>query len=207
MRFKQIKYVIFALICMCVTPLITHAECDYQRQAELSRLASNVQISYVYNDGGGFQVIMNNLTPDLYAVDMYNNVIYGGEEKTFNYTSGTVSFDIYATDTSCSTDRLLTKTVNLPTLNVFSTYDECKSYPGFKYCQVWGNFSISDEQFQAALDGYVQNMNSKLSDISEQTNTLQVIIDVLRNNSFMFIFFAVIILLTVIITCVRKRKK
>ena len=75
MRFKKIKYVLFTLICMCVTPLITHAECDYQRQAELARLASNVQLTYTYNSDSGFQVIMTNLTSDLYAVNNYGQTI------------------------------------------------------------------------------------------------------------------------------------
>ena len=59
----RVKYVICALICMCVTPTFVHAKCDYQRQAELSRIASNVQLAYTY-DSTEFTVFVSNLTID-----------------------------------------------------------------------------------------------------------------------------------------------
>lgn len=205
---KQIKYVIFVLICMCVTPLITHAECDYQRQAELSRLASNVQLSYVYNKGTGFQVIMTNLTNDLYAVDMYGQIINGGAERTFSYASGTVSFDIYATDKSCSDNKLLTKTIDLPILNAYSNSDECKSYPGFRYCQVWGSFSITQEQFTQELEEYKKEVNDSFTIADDgDLNVLKIILDTLSKNVFMFVFLGSLIIVVIIYLQVKKRHK
>ena len=75
MKVKQIKYVIFALMCMCVTPLITHAECDYQRKAELSRMASNVQFSYTYDENIDFTVNITNIIDDIYVSNI-NRKIY-----------------------------------------------------------------------------------------------------------------------------------
>ncbi len=207
MRLKKLKYGIFALICMCVAPLITRADCDYQRQAELSRLASNVQLTYVYSDSG-FQVIMTNLTSDLYAVDYYGQRIDGGEEKVFEYSSGTVSFDIYAVDSSCTTKKLNTKTVTLPTINIYSYYTECKRFPNFKYCQLWGNFSITEEQFMAAIEEYQEELISNLTVAeSEETNTLDVVLETLEENWFMFVIFGVAIIFIIIFTLVRKRRK
>ena len=207
MGFKQLKYVIFAFICMCVTPLITHAECDYQRQAELSRLASNVQLAYVYSESG-FRVIMTNLTSDLYAIDDYGQRINGGEEKTFDYSSGTISFDIYAVDTSCSTDVLVTKSITLPTLNVYSVYDECKQFPNFKYCQMWGDYAITDEQFTQELEEYKKANNSVLKSSDEGESTvLQIVLEIFENNAFMFIFFALVIVLMIIFIRLRKKVK
>ena len=69
----RVKYVICALICMCVTPTFVHAKCDYQRQAELSRIASNVQVAYTY-DSVEFTVFVSNLTSDLYITDNYDEI-------------------------------------------------------------------------------------------------------------------------------------
>ena len=95
MRVRHIKYVICALICMCVTPTFVHAKCDYQRQAELSRIASNVQVAYTY-DSVEFTVFVSNLTSDLYITDNYGREYYGdGKEKVFKFASGTVNFDTF----------------------------------------------------------------------------------------------------------------
>ena len=49
---RYIKYVVFTFICMIFVPLVSYADCDYQREAELSRIASNVQINYTYEIAG-----------------------------------------------------------------------------------------------------------------------------------------------------------
>lgn len=207
MKVKQIKYVIFALMCMCVTPLITHAECDYQRKAELSRMASNVQLSYIYDANYGFQVILTNLTNDLYTIDNYGNVIYGGKEHSFDFASGKISFDIYSSDSNCS-GKLTTKSIDLPTVNSFSYYSECNQYPQFKYCQLWGDFAISDEQFNVELKEYKNNINKKTYTKNDKESVLDVVLDVFNKNLFMIIFFGIVIIVTVIIKIVcLKRKK
>ncbi len=207
MKVKQIKYVIFALMCMCVTPLITHAECDYQRKAELSRMASNVQLSYIYDANYGFQVILTNLTNDLYTIDNYGNVIYGGKEHSFDFVSGKISFDIYSSDSNCS-GKLTTKSIDLPTVNSFSYYSECNQYPQFKYCQLWGDFAISDEQFNVELKEYKNNINKKTYTKNDKESVLDVVLDVFNKNLFMIIFFVIVIIVTVIIKIVcLKRKK
>lgn len=205
MRVKQIKYVIFTLICMCVTPLITHAECDYQRQAELARLASNVQLTYTYNSNSGFQVIMTNLTSDLYAVDDYGKRINGGGEKIFESSSGTVNFDIYATDRSCS-GKLVTKSINLPSINVYSYYDECKQYPNFKYCQLWGEFSVTNDQFTKELESYKEEVDESLTSAdSGNSEVLEIILETLSNNAFMFIFLGCVVVIVIIYSRLKKR--
>ena len=205
-RMRKVKYFIFTLVCMLVIPTISNAECDYQRQAELARKASNVQLNYLYIENQGFQVIMTNLTSDLYAVDMYGQRINGGEEKIFEYSSGTVSFDIYSVDTACSR-KLITKSVNLPILNSFYGSDECKQFPEFKYCQLWGNYSIDDEAFQSEFNEYKTEREKKLTEISEKEKTaFDIIIEVLQQNVFMIIFFGIVIVIMIIYKLFNRHK-
>lgn len=208
MRVKQIKYVIFALICMCVTPLITHAECDYQRLAELSRLASNVQLSYTYSEENGFQITMTNLTNDLYATNIYGQRIDGGAERVFEAVSGSYNYDIYSNDSNCPGEFLLRKSINLPVRNSYSYYDECKQYPNFKYCQMWSNISVTHEQFMEELEQYkgnVEEMKDQLT--TEKISIFDTLLEVLGANWFMFVFLGVVVLLTLIIFFVKKKHK
>lgn len=208
MRVKQIKYVIFALICMCVTPLITHAECDYQRLAELSRLASNVQLSYTYSEESGFQITMTNLTNDLYATNIYGQRIDGGAERVFEAVSGSYNYDIYSNDSNCPGEFLLRKSINLPVRNSYSYYDECKQYPNFKYCQMWSNISVTHEQFMEELNQYkgnVEEMKDQLT--TEKVSIFDTLLEVLGANWFMFVFLGVVVLLTLIIFFVKKKHK
>ena len=208
MGVKQIKYVIFALICMCVTPLITHAECDYQRLAELSRLASNVQLSYTYSEESGFQITMTNLTNDLYATNIYGQRIDGGAERVFEAVSGSYNYDIYSNDSNCLGEFLLRKSINLPVRNSYSYYDECKQYPNFKYCQMWSNISVTHEQFMKELEQYkgdVEVMKDQLA--TEKVSIFDILLEVLGANWFMFVFLGVVVLLTLIIFFVKKKHK
>ena len=164
---KKIKYLIFMFVCMCVTPLITHAECDYQRLAELSRLASNVQFSYTYDLSQGltFTLYVTNLTSDIYVIDDYGNRFYGSGEKSLLYSAADVSgfqngdriaFNFYSNDNNCKNEAITTRYVSFPYYNAYSTLDECKLHPNFKYCQLWLDVSdMNYEKFKSELNKHL----------------------------------------------------
>lgn len=164
------KYMFFALTCMCVMPLVTHAECDYQRQAELSRLASNVQFAYTADIGDkiAFDLTVTNLTDDLYMVDSYGNY-FTGEETTLTYSGAdmsgfgsgeTVTFIIYSNDANCYGTKILTKYITFPEYNLYSNMDECTNNPTFKYCQFWLNTSsLTLTQFYSEYEAYIEEQN------------------------------------------------
>lgn len=206
MRVKQIKYVICALICMCVTPNFVHAKCDYQRQAELSRIASNVQVAYTY-DSVEFTVFVSNLTPDLYITDNYGREYYGdGKEKVFKFASGTVNFDVFSNDSNCRGEGLLRKSITLPSINTFAMYPECNQYPNFKYCQNWGELAITDEQFYSEFNKYKQELSQKvLANANGQLDILDSILDVIDNNKYMIIFLGVVGGVTLIAMFIKKK--
>lgn len=207
MSFNKIKYVLFILMCMCVTPVITHAECDYQRQAELSRLASNVQFNYTSEISNGlrFNLYITNLTNDLYIVDDYGNVFSGSGEKQFTYSSNTisgfrngakVSFKFFSNDVNCKGGFITTKYVNFPYFNSYSSLDECKQYPNFKYCQMWTNTSnLSLDQFQNEIQQY--RRDSEKTNKVIKTNYLDLIIDML-NQSYIKVFIVFLMIVIII---------
>ncbi len=218
MRANQIKYVFFTLICMCVAPLITRAECDYQRQAELLRIASNVQFSYNYNmnEGLTFTLYVNNLTDDIYVVDSYGQRLSGAGEKQLIYSPSRVSgfqsgdqvrFEIYSNDSNCPSNLLITKYVNFPIFNPYSNLDECKQNPNFKYCQIWvDTSSVTYEQFTSELNSTKNQPTEEAEEIKQ--NIFEKILSVLARPQTMIVgLILLIIVLISLFIYILKRKK
>lgn len=214
MKVKQIKYVIFALMCMCVTPLITHAECDYQRKAELSRMASNVQFSYTYDENIDFTVNITNIIDDIYVSyfnpgTLSNEILNGVGEKSIQVGAGvTIGFEIYSNDPNCRGDKLLTKYVSTPSPNRFYQFDECKKYPNFKYCQLWLNTAIDISQFREEFNKYETSLIQKNTNEVSNLKVLDEILLFVKDHSFIFIFgFSIMLLLVVTIIMIRVVKR
>ncbi len=171
---KVCKYLFVFFAGLLVTPAITHAECGYERQAELSRIAANVQVGYSYqmeNNYPIFTVNITNVTNDIYIDESVNGQrIINISEATMNYKGDNlnISFNIYSNDQNCPNEKLLTKYINIPKYNFLSTSDECKKYPNFKYCGVWLNTTTTLNQFNVALKEYV-DLNSANNNAPEYT--------------------------------------
>lgn len=193
---KQVKYLLFTLICIFIFPLISHGECDYQRKAELSRLAGNVKTSYSYtlDNAGNPQFVINitNLSEDIYLKQKDNfTIISGVGEKQIEVGyDKSISYDIYSNDPSCKDEFLLTKYIEMPVVNSLADSNLCKNNSNFKYCQRWGSYSIDYNEFQTQLSLYKKNI--KKNNYNSKDNILQIFVDFFNNNKFMIIFFGII---------------
>lgn len=171
---SKIKYLIVFFGFMFIAPLTSQAQCSYERQAELSRIASNVQFSYNYEMKGEFpkfSVDITNLTNDIYITEdiLYQTVSGVGEKSIFYNTDNlSITFDIYSNDNSCKGDKLLTQYVTIPKYNYFATTDECKENPNFQYCVAWLNTTITIDQFNEELAKY-KTIKSQKGTIEELT--------------------------------------
>lgn len=159
------KYLFVFLGSLFMFPLVSNAACSYERQAELSKIAANVQFSYTYDVVNGnpqFTINITNLTNDIYIEntnDISRQIISGVGEKTISSVNGrTMNFVIYSNDNNCRGEIIVTKYLNVPKFNDLSSDEECKKNPNFKYCQVWtDNESITTEQFEETLEEYKTN--------------------------------------------------
>ena len=218
LRIKKIKYILFTLVCVFITPLVTRAECNYQRQAELSRLASNVQFSYTYDitTGVDFTLYMTNLTDDIYIVDEFGNVFNGAGEKSKLYSSNTVSgfqqgnqvrFEIYSNDNECKNYLIMNKYVNFPKFNIYSTLDECKQHPSFKYCQIWADTaSINYDQFINELNVSL-NTTKTIREEAEE-NIWEEIFNFFKQPHILIVgSILILLLLSVVVWKIIRRKR
>ena len=169
-------FLLLALSILFLLPLNVKAECNYERQAELSRIAANVQLSYTYkieNDNvPTFYVNVLNVSDDIYVVDQENNYQAQGAESTFRYTGGTAKYDIYSKDPNCYGEKLLTQYVTMPVFNSYSTSEECKEVTNFKYCQAWLDTEITEDEFLEAIKAYKNSLELKQIDNDNEENWL-----------------------------------
>lgn len=181
---KKVRYILFFLACLFISPIISRAECSYQRTAELSRIAGNVQLSYNYgydeSEGVVYNVHLTNVPNDIFIRDEYGNEFIGSFEFEKNYShdyetsfwpGDSVKFYIYSNDDNCREDFLLTKSVYLPDYNDYSLSDDCMKYPNFEYCKVWMDTSnIDDDVINKKLLKYISSNNSE--DESKKSNVI-----------------------------------
>ena len=127
------KYLFVFLGSLFIFPLVSNAQCSYERQAELSKIAANVKFSYTFEMQETvelrplFKIFITNLTNDIYIVDDYNGLtILGNGEKQVNYGDvSSATFKIYSNDPACRGELLMTQHVNMPSYNPYSRSEEC----------------------------------------------------------------------------------
>lgn len=206
---KRIRYYIFTLLCMFFFPLITHAECDYQRMAELNKIASNVQFSYSYDLDGSkepqFGVNVTNITSDIYIEYSSTNWLFVDRVENVSevfidfYEGSTLTFKINSADSSCYGKLLATRYISTPVYNEYYLTPECKKYPSFKYCSAWLGTSITDEQFRREFEKYNNSYTNVLTDTEKPGIGGDLTI-------YVTIFFAFFVLLTFIFILFKKRR-
>ena len=123
------------LILLILLPLSAKAyTCGYNEQADLRKMASNIQTSYEYYEYNGnayFNVTLTNMSDRLYIEDMSTGKTYyynGTSELTiYGYPASTnIKYKIYPTKYNCMSSYLVIKYVNLPDYNRYYSDPLCE---------------------------------------------------------------------------------
>lgn len=206
---KYFKY-LFITICFIFLPSIVKADCSYERLAELSRIAGNVNFSYTYNldekNRPDFNVNIVNVTKDIYVYDSSRNqTITSFETDLTNLTSGqTLQFDIYSNDNNCRGEKIMSKFLTIPFYNHYSEISECKENPEFKYCQTWINTeNLTYDQFLNKLNNYNNGNNNKNNNINGQKDLLTFI----SENLFLIILAIISIFILILLLWLKRSAK
>ena len=208
MRVKINCFIIF-FVCLFSFPFIVSAQCNYEREAELSRIASNVQFSYNYvfeDDYPVFTVNITNLTNDIYIVDNSGNIMDSAVEFNIPYRyKNKVKYDIYSKDGNCLNEKIVTTYVNFPLFNTFSKTEECKKNPNFSLCAVWANTTAYTKQdFDKLLKKYEQQMTNQEIGDNESGIFNEIIQWLIGNGKYYCLIFVIIFLVIVFVKKVKK---
>lgn len=208
---KYVKYCIVFIIGMIILPFITHAECDYQRKAELSRIAGNVKLAYEYDVSQElkFSVIITNITNDIYLVDGLGTTFSGSSEMTHRYRDGqTIRYTIYSNDANCRGEELLTQYISLPYYNIYHDYPSCVGHENHKYCKMWGDTqSLSRDQFEEAMYAETLKDNIRQQTNVEEGSFFDKVLTIARENRVMIIVIGVVVILLVIGLIIRRHMR
>jgi len=204
------KYLLVFLGSLFLFPLVSNAECSYERQAELSKIASNVQFSYTYeyntDNGVIMNIITNNITNDVYVVNEHNQTLQAPEDIRRYPGAKSYSFEIYSNDPNCKGELLLTRYISLPTYNRYSEYQECKTHPEFEYCQIWLNTAdLTKSGFDEKLNSQLQSENVNDDSELEEKLTVEQILELLKQHYYIFIAIIILIIAVIINQKLKKR--
>lgn len=200
---KRGYYSLVLFFCMFIFPTFVHAECSYERTAELSRIASNVQLSYNYKLEYGleYDVHITNLTNDVYAMDNFGNVFTGNTDITKHYShdddvtfySGdTIYYNIYSNDDNCKGEYLLKKYITLKDYNKYSASPECLKYPDFKYCSKWiSTAGIDTTVFEQELKKYTTVFSKQGDSISNNSGD---VFDFINSNTIIAVSIIILVI-------------
>lgn len=200
---RNVKYLLFILF-LVMFPLSVNAECDYQRMAELNKIASNVQLSYSYEIDDrvypAFFVSISNITDDIYISfdpsGANRKLIYENSENIPIYHAGSNEFYIYSRDVNCNAELLQVKYITIPSFNSFSQYKECQNNPNFKYCKLWGNFDLTDSEFYEKYSSYVTKKNNDISPVDRDRD--------LQKNGLVIVLIVVLLIISLIYIIKKK---
>lgn len=177
---KYIKKIVLIVVCFLLNSFyvnaLTYGGCEYSKIARLKSIVSNVNISYDYyiKDGSAyFNVTINNITPDIYFVDLktsktytYNNT-QNGELTIYGYTGSGGNYRFYSALSECYGVKLADKYYKFPSYNVYYYDKLCDENPSFGLCKKWINVNYSYDEFVELLNQYKDKNNIKDNDVNE----------------------------------------
>ncbi len=219
---RKLKYLLFLFLFFIFFDVKALNECTTLEMSRLKELASNVEFKYDYRIE---QVKL--MESDLYSYpEVYYSVtalnlnddlkVYMESDPDYEFTNLNPTIDglingtnikikiIAYTSNLCSGKIVLTKNISLPYYNLLSEKEECKTYKDFKYCQEFGRFSITDEEFYHELEEYKKETPNNSEDNSSDNKKIYDYF-----NEYKYYIFGVvgIIFLLIMILIIKKNKK
>lgn len=194
-------FILMLFIVLCL-PLerINAYYCTYSETTRLKKIASNINISYTYDEktnGVDFSITLVNLHPDLYLVDATNDEIisYTNSEVTISgYKGGeTVQYKVYTVVPFCEGTVLTTLRITLPSYNSFYKDNLCEGISSYSLCQKWSSHGLSYDDFVKRVTQYRNSLGNSEPTIEEPeiTSIWEIILDVFRG--YYYIIYGVII--------------
>lgn len=205
----KINYLLVFLGCMLIFPLTSNAQCSYERQAELSRIAANVQFSYTYeienNDSAipRFIITATNLTNDIYITDLEGNTSINRTEMQMScYDCQKIAIDIYSNDDACKNEKLLTQYVSLPIYNKFYKKDICVKNRDDEHCALWRNNDVY------SLSDFEKLFKNKTNENVNEDNNIATndFLRIIRQNKGIVVASIVVFMLIIIFVIAIKRR-
>ncbi len=203
------RWIIFFVVLFFLFIPNTYAVCNDSELAQKMLIADNVIINYQNIEKENFNLVISNLTEDLFLIDDTNQkYIYGTNDilTLNNYIAGnTYSFRVFSKSGTCKNIKIATKVITLPKYNSFSEDEYCLEHPDFKYCDPWCNEYLDASIIADAINEYEDNFDNQL-EINWLTLFINGIVDFIVAN-YVFVIGGGVIVIIVITIIIAKRRK
>ncbi len=205
---------ILLLILLCIPYTKVNAfYCTYQQQARLKGLATNINISYDFDEKSKtFTFNLINLNKEIYFIDTTNDKTYTytkNEIELKGYKSGQkVKFEFYSNVEFC--DKVLyTYIVTLPTYNPYYKDKVCNGVENYNLCQKWTSHNLSKSAFKEKVNEYKKSLEKSQEEIQEKKEENQIsfldnLIKFLLN--YYYVFLILIFTIFIVISIINNKK-
>lgn len=193
------------LVCLFVFPLVANAAtCNSTNMSNISSLANNVNIVYEVDTSKKtpvFTITLSNLTADMIVFDRNAAKTYkgfantGSELSIKTNTSGSYSFIIYSKQ--CK-EQVATKSVSLPTYNVFYGDKLCDGLDTCDVCQKWYGSNKDRKTFEQGIQECKRKNNIVVEEEEKPVTQNKAWYESLAD-IFLKFWWAIIILMIVVI--------
>ncbi len=194
------------MACLFIFPLITNAasSCNAQTMSNISSLANNVNIVYEVDTSSKtpiFTITLTNLTSDMIVFDRNASKTYkgfantGSEMSVRTKMSGSYSFIIYSKQ--CK-EQVATKSVSLPTYNVYYGDKLCDGLDQCDACQKWYGSNSDRKKFEQSVQECKRKQNAVIEAEEKPVKQAQAWYESIAK-IFLDFWWAIIILMIVII--------
>lgn len=192
---------------------ISYKGCESSEISKQKSFVSNVNISYDYYMSDGypiFSVTLNNITQDMYFVDLNTRIEYhfestnNGEITISGYRSGDSGrYKFYSEN--CGNITLGFKYYKFPDYNYYYSDPLCEGM-NLNICNKWGKVNYSRSEFEEIINKY-KNSDTAIDD-GKGTSYEKSIIDVIVEFYIKYYFYILmsIIVFSLIIIYVKRRR-
>jgi len=200
---------------------LNYGGCSYSEVSRLKSLVNNINISYDYREINNkiyFDVTINNITPDMYFYDYFNNKTYyysdtnSGEITIYGYTDYygyQNKYKFYSALNNCYGISIGSKYYNIPTYNRFYSDPICSDIPNFNLCQKFIQNNYSYDEFIKLANEYKANKDKT----EEEENVIEYKEDIfdkfvdLYVNYYYYFFIGIILICSIVIFLKRDKNK
>lgn len=205
------KMAFFLLVYLCFPAFMSvKAECNQQETIRISKLMSNVNSSYTFNEEDqSFTIRFTNLVDDLYLYSEDYFVAYypeNGEVVIDGQLSGT-SYAFTIRSTKCD-DTKIDRYIALPSYNYRYQEEICNGVTGLNICNKWSNVpDLTDEEFIAEVTAYKNRKATQEQEQEEVDGLFDIIINFFVKYYFIVIPVVIVLCIIGIVLKVKLNKK
>ena len=161
------KKILFFVIALLSPMIVNAASCSDVEYANVSKLASNVKLSYEYkideNNNITYIITFTNLTSDMRILDnklvkIYQGFRTGGDFSHISNVGGSYNYEIYSI--KCGA-KLTNKTIHIPNYNKLAIDKRCNGLEEYNVCNRWSDYTADEEKFEKDLKAAKEDYKKK----------------------------------------------